>query len=391
MRTRPFMLVILLPALAGAVVLAGCLKSAPATPAGEMDLQAASTYLANDLARQVSAGARSRPLVIDPLLDKASGQQTGISVRLEQDLRAAMATALGNMTILPFDATGVEASALVMTGTVSTVTAPDQFAVSVAMTDRGSGLVIAQSAARFRQAGLDGAPTRFYNDSPSLTRDRSVEGYVKTSETPRGSLADPLYVAQLPTSALIAAASAAYNDGRWDEALSGYTTAASRPEGQTLRTFNGIYLCNIRLGRASAAEEAFGKIAALGLATNNLAVKLLFRPGLTEFVADANVSGVYPMWLRQIGRATRDSGNCLHIMGHTSKSGSEATNDRLSVARATAVRVILEREVPGLERLSRVSGVGSRRNIVGTGTDDARDAIDRRVEFEVVRCGEPGR
>jgi outer membrane protein OmpA-like peptidoglycan-associated protein len=352
-----------------------------------VDLPAAASFVAKDLAGQVGTAGRARNFVIDPLLDKATGQQTGVSGRVEQELRTALGTAMPGATILPFDATGVEQSPLVLTGTVTPVTPPDQFAMSVALTDRASGLVIAQSAARFRQAGLDGAPTRFYNDSPSLTRDRSVDGYVKTSETPRGSLADPLYVAQLPTSALIAAASVAYNEGRWNDALAGYTSAASRTEGQTLRTFNGIYLCNVRLGRMSAAEEAFGKIATLGLSTNNLAVKLLFRPGTTDFVADASVSNVYPMWLRQIGRATKATGNCLHIVGHTSRSGSEATNDRLSVARAAAVRAMLEREAPGLERLSRVSGVGSRNNIVGTGTDDARDAIDRRVEFEVERCG----
>lgn len=74
-------------------------------------------------------------------------------------------------------------------------------------------------------------------------------------------------------------------------------------------------------------------------------------------------------------------------MGHTSRSGSESVNDRLSLNRATTVRTLLEHEAPGLERLSRVSGVGFRQNLVGTGTDDATDAIDRRVVFEVVACG----
>jgi outer membrane protein OmpA-like peptidoglycan-associated protein len=30
------------------------------------------------------------------------------------------------------------------------------------------------------------------------------------------------------------------------------------------------------------------------------------------------------------------------------------------------------------------NGVGSKENLVGTGTDDARDALDRRVEFKVI-------
>ena len=70
------------------------------------------------------------------------------------------------------------------------MTPPDQYSVSAALTDRPTGLVVAQSAARFRQAGLDASPTRFYNDSPSLVRDRSVDGYVKTAETKKGEPAD---------------------------------------------------------------------------------------------------------------------------------------------------------------------------------------------------------
>jgi class 3 adenylate cyclase len=40
-------------------------------------------------------------------------------------------------------------------------------------------------------------------------------------------------------------------------------------------------------GRAADAESAFGRIVAIGLVTNNLAVKFLFRPGSTDFWPDA--------------------------------------------------------------------------------------------------------
>jgi hypothetical protein len=320
------------------------------------------------------------------MLDKSTGQQTGASSRVQEEVTTAIKAAIPTAAVVPFDASAIDASALILNGTVGTAEGADAYSLSVAVTDRGNGLVIAQSAARFQQAGLDSTPTRFYADSPSLVRDRSVDGYVKTAETTAGNLADPLYVSQLPTEALLAAALTAYNDGRWDDALAGYTAAAARPEGQTLRTFNGIYLCDIHLGKKAAAEEAFGKIAALGLATNNLAVKLLFRPGSTEFVADPALSGEYPMWVRQIGLATKASGSCLHIVGHTSHSGTEAVNDRLSLSRATAVRTLLEKEVPGLARQTTVTGEGFRKNIIGTGTDDERDALDRRVEFEVQPC-----
>jgi hypothetical protein len=33
------------------------------------------------------------------------------------------------------------------------------------------------------------------------------------------------------------------------------------------------------------------------------------------------------------------------------------------------------------------SGVGSKEMLIGTGKDNASDALDRRVEFKVIKCG----
>ena len=116
-------------------------------------------------------------------------------------------------------------------------------------------------------------------------------------------------------------------------------------------------------------------------------MKLLFRPGsATEFWPGRDYSGVYPIWIRQLGRAMQASGHCLNVVGHTSRTGSEAVNDRLSLQRAETVKRLLETEVRTLNTRLRASGVGYRENIIGTGTDDERDAIDRRVEFKVVEC-----
>lgn len=218
-------------------------------------------------------------------------------------------------------------------------------------------------------------------------RDRAVDGYLKTAETPAGNPADALYLEQLSTGALIADAQEAYNGEKWDHALRLYSAAVQRPDGQQLRALNGLYLANVQLGRRDAAEDAFGKIAAFGLATDNLAVKLLFRPGSTDFLTEGNPNAAnYPMWLRQIARAAQSGDMCLNVVGHTSRTGSEPLNERLSLARAAAVRERMVRESPPLSRRVRTSGVGSRHNLVGSGTDDLRDSLDRRVEFKVLKC-----
>jgi outer membrane protein OmpA-like peptidoglycan-associated protein len=369
------------------IALNACLWRPPVGPPPDPDLAHGVQHVVDDLVHQLGPVDTSRTLVIDPLLDGRTGQQTGASEQVQRELATALTATIKNVKLVPFNGEGAAQTRWLLTGSLTVLPEPNRYRLSVALSDRQSGIVVAQAVTPFKQGGLDVSPTRFYGDSPSLVRDRSVDGYLRTAETPKGNQADPLYIEQVPTSALLADALSAYNAERWDDALALYNQAVERKDGQQLRTFNGIYLTNVRLGHMKEAEDAFARIATLGLATNNLAVKLLFRPGGTEFWPDPKVSALYPMWLRQIARAVQSAESCLNIIGHTSHSGSEQTNDRLSLARAIVIRERLDHAVPGLSRKSKVSGVGYRENLVGSGADDASDALDRRVEFKVVACG----
>jgi len=78
----------------------------------------------------------------------------------------------------------------------------------------------------------------------------------------------------------------------------------------------------------------------------------------------------------------------MNIVGHTSRTGGEAYNDKLSASRSAFIRQKLGAEPGAAELLARTktSGVGSRENLIGTGTDDAGDSLDRRVEFKIMGC-----
>ena len=76
----------------------------------------------------------------------------------------------------------------------------------------------------------------------------------------------------------------------------------------------------------------------------------------------------------------------MNVVGHASRTGSEQFNDRLSQQRATYIKGRLEAEAPELASRIGATGMGFRENVVGTGTDDARDALDRRVEFKITGC-----
>ncbi|WP_326542841.1 OmpA family protein [Pseudorhodoferax sp.] len=384
----------MLPAGLGlALLLAACaappppLPPPPPPPVNET-LQGAVNSVLLDIARQLGAQAASeRPAVFDPLLDSRSGQQTQATARVQQVLQASLAQVMPGVKLLTFDAAGAQDARWLFNGTLAAQPAtPGAYRLTVALSDRSSGLVVARGVAPLRDEPLDEAPVRFYSDSPALVRDRAVQGYIDTTEKPVGQAADALYLEQIPTAALLNEAQEAYNEERWDRALELMSTAAQRDDGQQLRTFNGLYLANMKLGRTTEAEQAFGKIAALGLATSNLAVKILFRPGSTDFMGDDGP--IYAMWLRQIARAAQGSELCLNIVGHTSKTGSEAVNRQLSLRRAQVMRERLVRDAPSLGRGQRLrtEGKGWEEAIVGTGTDDLRDALDRRVEFKVLGC-----
>jgi outer membrane protein OmpA-like peptidoglycan-associated protein len=76
----------------------------------------------------------------------------------------------------------------------------------------------------------------------------------------------------------------------------------------------------------------------------------------------------------------------VEIVGHTSRTGSERANDALSLQRAAYIKQRLDSASPGLDSKTKASGKGFRENIVGSGTDDVRDALDRRVEFKIAPC-----
>jgi len=77
---------------------------------------------------------------------------------------------------------------------------------------------------------------------------------------------------------------------------------------------------------------------------------------------------------------------CMKVVGHTSRTGSAASNLALSQRRAAIVKQTLERLNKSLDTRLSSEGVGANEVIVGLGTDDMRDALDRRVEFRTVDC-----
>ena len=376
----------------------------PPAPSSELTFDAGVDYAIDDLLVQARRLPAFNPapsllqkadvprgvIAVDPAIDGITGQQTVASKALDSRLLQRASDKFAQFDVAAVNSNILGKAQYLLAATLTPIDAgkgtAGTFRISLSLTDIKTGFVVAQSAARIRSEGVDTTPTPFYRDSPSLTKDRVVEGQIRTAETPTGGAADEIYMSRLPINALISEGSSRYEAGNYAEALRYYEAAAARPDGPQLRVFNGLYLADTQLGRTDDAEKAFAKIVALGLATNSLSVKFLFRPGSTDFIADPKVSGPYNMWLRILAREVAASKSCLNIVGHTSHTGTEQFNDRLSLQRAVTIQRKIEVLAPETAGRLVSVGVGFRENLVGSGTDDLRDALDRRVEFKVRNC-----
>jgi len=380
----------LLLAAVGASVLVGC-GSQPVASAN-------STALPFDQAIEVATDALvaqtqkmpgflapldKRSVVLDPSIDGASGQQTLATQRLDRAV-AERLTRGGQIEVLPFQATDIAKARYLLAGTL--LRQQDRYRLDLALVDVQTGVVAAQASALARADGVDMSPLPYYRDSPVLVKDQVVEGYVRTSSTPPGQKADRLYLERIATATVVNDATLLYDAARYKEALQRYRSAAAAPGGDQIRVLNGIYLSTLKLGQTAEAEQAFGRVVAYGISHDRLGVKFLFSPGSTDFWPDPKVSSAYAMWLRQIARQGTAAKVCMDIVGHTSKTGTEAVNDSLSLKRALYIKQRLGSESAEFANRARTEGMGSRMNIVGSGSDDVVDALDRRVEFTIVEC-----
>jgi outer membrane protein OmpA-like peptidoglycan-associated protein len=257
------------------------------------------------------------------------------------------------------------------------------------LADLKTGTIVAQSIARAAPDGVDSTPTAFFADSPAWTTDPAIKSYIDTCQTTKvGDPIPPAYLNGIITASMVNQAIDAYDAGDYRQALDLYTAARASAAGDQLRIYNGLYLTYAKLGDMEHAAEAFGDIVDYGLRNKRLGVKLLFRAGSTVY-APQPFDDAYDMWLTQIAQHSVKTAACLMITGHTSAEGSAVLNNQLSSMRAQYVKERLEQVVPALHDRTIAVGAGSLKNLVGTGTDDLADLLDRRVEFEVIPACAP--
>lgn len=348
---------------------------------------------ASDLFGKANLRGDRVELVIDPLIDGASGAQSAATRAMQKTLTEMVQAAYPRFVVQPFSAEVLARDPVVLVGTLTAITNQggdgprDAYRICLTLADLKSRTVVSKGVARSTLDNVDVTPTQYYRDSPVWAKDQATDAYVKTCQgTPLGGTIDPAYVDRLTANALINDAIVEYESQHFREALAFYRTARRLPGGDQHRVRIGTYLANAKLGRRDDSVEAFGDMVDYGLSTDQLMVKLLFRPGTTQFIDNPQTTEPYPMWLSQIATRARQKGACLEIVGHTSRTGMPHLNERLSVMRAQFIMDLLTTGMPDGRSRMIATGRGFKENLVGTGKDDASDALDRRVEFKVVGC-----
>jgi outer membrane protein OmpA-like peptidoglycan-associated protein len=345
--------------------------------------------LARQLATKLAPAGKTRFLAIDRMTDARSGQTTTLTQDLSQRIAKLLAASVPDAVVGMLDHENLGKADLLVAGTLMNDISEDphqrRLRVSVSAVDLKTGVIVAQSSV-WLKGDYDTTPDLFYRDSPIVPRDTVVDAQSATARALPGTQADPLYLNQLTTGAILNEAESAYNAGNPAEAARLFEIAVNREDGRTLRTYTGLYLANTRLDHKPESEEAFSGLVREGFASNQLSIRFLFKVNSTEFVEDPLHGPQYPMWLRQLARTFWNAKNCVEISGHSSRSGSTELNDKLSEYRAEAVMRYMMLTQPQIRSKVKWVGKGTRENIVGTGADDESDAVDRRVEFKAIPC-----
>ena len=344
---------------------------------------------------QATLGPEPRLMVIDPLIDANTGGQTISTAKMGDDLEALAKKDFRSYAVSPLTRNSLATRPLLLIGTLTPVNIersidkqPDAFRVWLTLIDLRTGKVVAKALDRATVDSVNAEPLPFYRDSPTWHKDATVMGYINSCQvnTKIGDLADPEYLKRLPAAAVINEAILAYDDGKVAPANRLYKEAQPIADPGDLRVLNGLYITNWQLGRKDEARDAFGKLVTSGLELKRLPMKLLFQPGKSAFITSGDLPAQYTIWIASLAQEAGRTGSCVRVVGHTSRTGSARANEALSRQRAEVVQKMLERDNRALASRLSAAGAGSKEALVGLGTDDMRDAIDRRVEFRVVDC-----
>ncbi len=375
---------------------AGFLKSANQAPPlvpFEKGVAALATRLLDQVEqhRQSDGVAGPVEVMLIPFADAESNQVPEISRRIEAVFLETAQENFKGLKLARLTYQNIVRAQYIISGTIGLKVYPGNagttdskhYQVSGEARKRAAGSLVGQGSTWIAEQELNYTPTAIYRDSPLYLKGSRLRPLEKSQSAP----AEQYFDVTLETMAIQIEGRMAYEKGDYEAARKLFGMAAERRDGQDLGTYAGLYLANSKLGRQAEADAAFRKVVAISVEKYRyLTVKYLFKVNSVDFVTEPGLKERYEAWIHHIGEYFQGTEDCLRIAGHASRTGSLDYNQQLSLERAEAVRKLLSKTFPAVYDRAIIEGRGFSQNIVGTGTDDERDELDRRVELFIVEC-----
>ena len=188
---------------------------APKPPREAQSLDAAVLSLADAVLARAEIG-RGGPhdLVIDPLIDRASGTETTTTRAMSRRIAGVVQDRHPAFRVQPFTLAALEQKPLVLLGAItgvveagsltnSTDKTPAAYRIWAVLADLASGRVVAHETAWAQWQGVDATPTAFYQASPVWSPDDAAAAYLRTCALNPGDPIDPVYLRTIRAQALV--------------------------------------------------------------------------------------------------------------------------------------------------------------------------------------------
>ena len=366
-----------------------------ATASGDPAFESAVMKAANTVFSNTPKSASgAQAFIVDPLIDGLAGAESAATRRMESVIVEVARRNHPAFAVEEFTPSNASTARFAVVGTFTGVNKQretsgtrEAFRVCLVLLDLKAGKVAANAKEFAQPSGVDITPTKFFQDSPVWIADPPTQAYIRTCQTTKpGDPIDPVYLQQIKAAALINEAVDAYEKGQYERSRNLFASASRTAGGDQLRTYIGLYLSSWKTGAKEQTVDAIAKIVDFGLNSSRLAIKFPFQPGSAALQTGSKDAAPHELWLAQIARESTRRGICLEIIGHTDVIGPKALNQRLAARRAEYIKQRLDGLAPDLARRTIAAGKGADENLVGSRTGDARDELDRRIEFAVFQC-----
>ena len=249
--------------------------AAPIPPKDALPLDQAAVALADATllrAELPPPGASGRyRLVIDPLIDRATGAETQATRAMERRIVSLVRERHPRFEVRPFTTASLDEKPLILLGSISTVAEagsraspsgpgrPAAYRIWAVLADLGTGRVVAHEEAWVQTDTVDPTPVAFFRDSPAWTPDGAAAAYLRTCALNPGDAIDPAYLRAVRVQALISEGIRAYEAGRHRQALAFYEQARTlAPEDHQLRIRNGLYFATKPSGAGRTRRRPLG-------------------------------------------------------------------------------------------------------------------------------------